>query len=184
MSSRSHLSDAVPRCSEHEAAIEAVSRAEHEEALALLGRASESQPEDMRIAIDRAKLLLQLGRLDEAETALQALPAAAQDEGDIGVLRAHVGFLRVADGAPSPEALAAHLEQAPEDSRARHRLAAQLLFRDDYAGALDQLLELVRRDREFDDGAGRRGMLAIFHVLGPAHPLVAQYREPLNDALR
>jgi len=174
----------VARCCEHEAAIQALNRGEHEDALILLAQAVEARPQDTRIGVDRAKLLLQLGRLDEAETALRALPAAARDDGDIGVLRAHVGFLLAAEDAPSPEALAAHFEQAPEDSRARHRLAALLLFRDDYAGALDQLLELVHRDREFDEGAGQRGMLAIFHILGPDHPLVALYQEALNNALR
>ncbi|MFB6260128.1 MAG: tetratricopeptide repeat protein, partial [Thiohalorhabdaceae bacterium] len=49
--------------------------------------------------------------------------------------------------------------------------------------AFEHLLEIVRRDREFRDDAGRKGLLALFDMLGNRHPLVSDYRKRLSREL-
>jgi putative thioredoxin len=64
--------------------------------------------------------------------------------------------------------LAARLASNPDDSQARYELVALAVVNDDYETALENLLELVRRDRAFGENTGRNGMLAVFDVLnGP-----------------
>ena len=55
-------------------------------------------------------------------------------------------------------------------------LASVLLMSDDYEAAMEQLLEIMRRDRHFRDDAGRDGLVAIFRILGNRGPLVERFR--------
>ena len=71
----------------------------------------------------------------------------------------------------------------PEDSAARGQLAARHALAGDYEAALEQFMELLRRDPQFEEGAGRKGLIAIFEMLGNEHPLVVTYRRRLFSLL-
>ncbi len=71
----------------------------------------------------------------------------------------------------------------PKDSTARWQLAAQLARRQQWEDALRHLLAIVQRDRNFQDDAARRAMLAIFTLLGDPNPVVSHYRRQLASAL-
>ena len=62
-------------------------------------------------------------------------------------------------------------------------MAALALVNDDYEAALEHLLELMRRDRAYGEDAGRKGLLAIFGLLGNEGELVERYRARLFTAL-
>jgi putative thioredoxin len=66
---------------------------------------------------------------------------------------------------------------------ARYQLSAVKLMHNDYAGATEQLLEIVRRDRSFSEDAGRKGLIAVFNMLGNEDERVARYRSLLTEAL-
>jgi putative thioredoxin len=55
-------------------------------------------------------------------------------------------------------------------------LAARKAIEGDYEAALEQFLEIMRRNPKFDDEAGRKGLLAVFNILGNDDPRVAAYR--------
>jgi putative thioredoxin len=57
------------------------------------------------------------------------------------------------------------------------------MTQDDYAAAMEQLLEIVRRDHNFRDQAGRNGLLAIFSLLGEDDERVRRYRALLDQTL-
>ncbi len=57
------------------------------------------------------------------------------------------------------------------------------MWRDDYEGTLEQLLEIVRRDDSFCDQAGRNSLLAIFDILGEEDERVRRYRALLQQAM-
>ena len=65
------------------------------------------------------------------------------------------------------------LASDPSDAAARHALAAHHALAGDYATALSEWLELMRRDRRYGDDLARRSLLAAFDVLGEGHELVA-----------
>ena len=85
--------------------------------------------------------------------------------------------------APAAASLAARLEADPGDSEARYTLAALALVNDDYEVALEHLLELMQWDRAYGEDAGRKGILAIFGLLGNQGELVERYRARLFNAL-
>jgi putative thioredoxin len=93
-------------------------------------------------------------------------------------LRTRVG----GQGADEGE-LRRRIEAAPDDLAARLALGQLLAARGRHEEALAALLEAVRRDAGFEDGAARRAMLDVFTALGPEHPLTQAYRSALARTL-
>jgi putative thioredoxin len=153
-----------------------------DQALSTLARAGMEDPDNPRIPLTLAKLLIREGRLQQAQQILAGVPAAAgiPESAEIERLTIHVAFLRAAEDAPPTERLAFRVEEHPEDLGARFRLAAVSLASDDYETALEQLLEIQRRDAVYEDRIAARGMQAIFQLLGNEGALVDKYRTDLR----
>jgi putative thioredoxin len=79
--------------------------------------------------------------------------------------------------------LRAGIEKAPGDLEARFELGQVLAAKGEYENALEQFLEIVRRDREFRDQAARKAMLDVFELLGSGDPLAERYRSELAKVL-
>jgi putative thioredoxin len=167
----------------HAAGIQAYRRGDPEQALLMLARAAQQDPESLHLAMDRAKLLLKHGGPDAAKEVLMALPEASREEPRAADLLAHLEFLLAARDAPDAAALRHELSLDPEELEPRWRLAALALMEDDYESALELLVEILQRDRDYRDEMARKGLLALFRLLGPEHPLVAHWRARLADAL-
>jgi len=156
---------------------------QHEAALAVVEGVLAQDPLDPRACLARVDLLLGLGRIEEADQALAALPPRAQQEPEAAALQARAAFARLLVDAPPAAALAQQVAAHPGDCRARLQLAARHVAAGDHAAAVDELLELVRRDRRFEDDAGRRLLLTLFGLLGPGHPLARAGRARLASLL-
>jgi putative thioredoxin len=167
----------------HAAGVMAYQQGNAERAYNLMAQGALDDPGNLRLPLDLAKIMLLNGDYARAEDLLRALPQEARESGDVANLLAHLGFLRVAADAPERDVLLATLAGNPDDLQARYQLAALKLIDDDYAGALEELMEIVRRDRAFHNDAGRRSMVAIFNMLGNDHALVTEYRPLLYAAL-
>ncbi len=85
--------------------------------------------------------------------------------------------------AADPDALLARIESDSNDLEARYQLAAHLTRTQRYGEAMNQLLAIVMRNRAFHNDGGRKVLLALFELLGDEHPLVADYRRKLANAL-
>lgn len=86
-------------------------------------------------------------------------------------------------GAGDESTLRATLAASPADHATRLRLAQVLAAAARYEDALMEYLEIVRRDRNFQDGAARKAMLDVFDLLGSGHELVDRYRSELAKIL-
>ncbi len=152
-------------------------------ALTLLAEAAQADPDNARLPLTHAKLLLRERRHADVQALIDALPKSLQDQAEFTNLYAHAGFLAAAEGAPAAEQLQARIAEDRGDLQARYQLSALALVNDAYEPALEQLLEIVRRDRGFMNDIGRRGMTSIFALLGREHTLSQRYRVLLNNAL-
>ena len=151
-----------------------------EEALAVLVQASQANPQDQGIQLDAVDVLMQLGRTDEAR---QLLGGDYPDEAErANALRARLALL---DGAADTAPLEAKLSGNPDDHATRLELAKAHAAQNRFREALDAALEVVRRDRFFDEGAGRKALLQFFEALsGEQHDdLVREYRRKLSATL-
>ncbi|WP_303783468.1 thioredoxin [Azovibrio restrictus] len=150
-------------------------------ALQVLIRATQENPDDEGARLDAVEALLQLERKDEAEQLLGLEYTAEADRAQS--LRARLALAAHAvDTAP----LQARVDDNPDDHAARLELARALAGNGQYEAAMEAALEVVRRDRHFDNGAGRRTLLEFFEALGSNEhydDLVRKYRRALSATL-
>lgn len=152
-------------------------------AMRLLEEALAADPQNERIHLELAPLLIEHEKFDEAESVLKSLPTTRQFDADVTGALAQVNFARLAKTAPPAAQLEQQINKNPGNCEARYQLSAIKALDGDYEGAMQQLLEILRRDRSFRDDAGRKGLVAIFDLLGGEGPLVSRYRGLMSSAL-
>ena len=130
--------------------------------------------------LDLAELLIGLRRLDEAEGLLADVKPDADWDARLEALKQGIAFAR--SGGDESE-LAAKVAANPADLEARMRLATVHAGARRYREAMDQFLEVIRRNKNFQDGAARKQMLAIFDLARNQPELVSEYRRKLASAL-
>lgn len=126
---------------------------------------------------------LALGNLDQAEAFITAAPPAVAKSKELDAARAQLELARQAANAGPETELRAAVEADPNDHQARFDLAAALLAADKPQEAVDELLELFRRDREWKDGAAKAQLFTIFDALKPQDPIVLAGRRRLSSMI-
>jgi putative thioredoxin len=154
-----------------------------EQARMLLANAALAEPDNLAIPRDLARLLWAEGDGEQALKLLDSLPFEARMDAAIAPLHAHLSLAETARQAPPLAEIEARIARDPADLAARYQRAALLLAADDFAGAMDELLCIARADRGFRHDVGRTSLLALFDLLGSAHPLTRQYRQALSESL-
>ena len=139
-------------------------------------------PDRDELKLDLAVALLQTGAAQEAEQLLDALPANLATDDRAVRARARLGFATVLKDAPPLSALSAALANNPDDLRAWHLLGVQHLVAGDSEQALEAFLELLRRDRNFEDGLPRKALIDAFRVVED-EDLVSRYRRKMASLL-
>lgn len=152
-------------------------------ALRMLAHASELDPANEAVRIDSAQLLIELNRHDEAREMLASLSVLTHMDDRVKTLEARLALATGAGAAADSTALLLRVAANPADLDARLQLAQWHTGKQDYAAAFEQLLDIIRRDRKFQDDAARKMMLQLFSVLGGDHALVSDYRRKLAGAL-
>jgi putative thioredoxin len=135
--------------------------------------------------LDFVALSIEAGAFDEAKELFDVVADRARDRNRVESLRARLNMASTASGV-DVAALQAQLAQDPNAHEARLQLANTLALRHNYRGALENLIEIVRRDRKWNEEAGRKGMLNLFTLLA-AQPqyddLVREFRIALARTL-
>lgn len=149
-------------------------------ALQRLEAAAALAPDDDEVKRSLAEVLIELGRLEEAEAQLDAISALGRLDEATKRLITRLEFARAA--TEDEMALRERLARNPDDMEARLRLAKHLVAAGHYAQGMDELLEMIRRDRRWNDEAARKTLLSVFELLGD-DPLVAEYRRKLASVL-
>lgn len=152
-------------------------------ALSIFTQLAEMAPDNAAAAAGLARALVQDGRPDEAEAALAALPADAAKDAGVARARAAIALAREAQPVDDLAALKAQVAADPDDHDARYQLAGGLMAAGDRDGAADALLEIIARDRGWNDGAARSRLLKLFEVVGLEDPWVSAQRRRLSAVL-
>ena len=136
------------------------------------------QSDNRGAVVGLAGLLAGRQDYDEAESLLKRLPP----DREVKVLQ-HRIFLERYAKKHAGEDLAAEAQAAPSDPRARYRWGLLLAANEQYREALDELLASVRLNRNWEDGAARKSMLAIFELLGMDATLTREFQRKLENVL-
>jgi putative thioredoxin len=154
-----------------------------EGAVRTIEQARRKDPQSPRVLLAYACIKSAQGEIEQAQEALLALPQDDQDSPEAVSLRASLQFQQVLKDAPAENDLESRVSNDGTDSEGLYQLAAHKVRRGDYETALELLLRLLQKDRAYGDDAGRKGMLAVFEIMGPSNPLVARYRGRMFNAL-
>ena len=146
---------------------------------AILGQ----EPENAAALGGLARAHIAAGTLDQAEALLANAPKAIATAPEVDAARAQLALARQAENAGPVDDLRAVLEQSPDNHQARFDLAQALHAQGDVEGAIDTLLDLFRRDREWNDGAAKAQLFTIFEALKPNDPLAQKGRRRLSSMI-
>jgi putative thioredoxin len=161
----------------------AAGRGDLEEAAALFSEVLAQDNHNLKAIGGLARVSVALGRLDEARELLQQVPPGQENDSAISAARA---ALELAEQAASVGDLAA-LENAvavnPLDFQAQFDLALALNARGEKEAAAERLLEIIRRDRKWNDDGARKQLVQFFEVWGPMDEATVAGRRKLSAHL-
>ena len=121
--------------------------------------------------------------IDQAEAVLNGAPVEISKAPELEAAHAQLELAKQAAGAGPLGELSAAVEANPEDHQARFDLAQAHYAGGDAAAAVDELLEIFRRDREWNDGAAKAQLFTIFEALKPNDPVVLNGRRKLSSMI-
>jgi putative thioredoxin len=159
-------------------AAEAHSAGDAPSALQWLADASRIDPDHVGVRLDAAEIMLDLNEADEARRLIGSVPDDADPR--VPALKARLQFMGAA--GEDETALRSRVAANENDLEARLKLANRLVAAGQHEAGMDQLLEIVRRDRSFEDDVGRRTLLSVFDLLGGGEA-VSRYRRLLASVL-
>lgn len=142
-----------------------------------------NDPHNNNLRLLYVDVLMREKQYDDARAILQSLPADIRQQPEVAGLLGRLEFLGTAQESADAGTLLATLENEPGNCEARYQLSSLYITQAEYAKALDQLLEIMRRDRKYGDDAGRKGMLKVFEMLGGKGELVSRYRQKMAGLL-
>jgi putative thioredoxin len=151
-------------------------------ALQILAEASKLDPQNEWVRLDAAEVLITLGQNGEAQRLLDSLKGEAASDTRTMQLKLKLDLAASAGSGADERELQSRIEANENDLEARLKLANHYAAVGNYPPAFDQLLEIIQRDRGFEDDVGRKTMLNLFTLLG-SDPLVSEYRRKLSSAL-
>jgi putative thioredoxin len=153
---------------------------DNERALSVFEQIAEMAPEHPQVAAGRARALIGLGRADEAEAVLAALPEEAAKGPEIEQARAALTLAKEATSVEDLSELEA--KAATGDMDARYELAGARMASDRDAAAAT-LLAMIAEDRDWNESAARTRLLKLFEAVGLEDPWVSAQRRKLSAIL-
>jgi putative thioredoxin len=159
-------------------------------AITALGTALRIDPQLDAAKLDLVDVLLnrlpsapEPAQLAEADRTLSSVGARGQAEARYAALVARLKALQQAATLPDLKTLQTTVAEHPEDLAARTALASKLIAQNQPGPALEQLLEIIRRDRDHAQGETRRTYLSVLELAAHQPALVSDYRKKLSALL-
>jgi len=143
----------------------------------------QEEPENARAYAGMISAYLEMDEVDQAEAVLNGAPAAIATSAPLEAAHAQIALARQAAKAGPVAELLAKVEADPDNHQARFDLATALYASGKTDEAVDQLLDLFRRDRAWNNGAAKEQVLQIFDALKPTDPIVLAGRRKLSSMI-
>lgn len=143
----------------------------------------EEDANNIKSYIGLIKCHIAVGDLDQAEAILNGIPLEISQGPEVEAVHAQIELAKQARDAGPINELALLVEKNPEDNDARLKLAQALHGAGQVEDAVEQLLELFKRDREWNDGAAKAQLFIIFEALEPNNEIVLNGRRKLSSLI-
>lgn len=149
----------------------------------MYGRIAESDGGNPRALAGLARCHVAMKDFGRARTILDMIPEEKRNDAAVTSVRAALDLAENEKPVADVSALARKVEQNPGDLAGRFELAGAYVAAGNMEAAIDELLEIVARDRAWNDEAARKKLLTIFDALGFAHPASVRGRRRLSSIL-
>ena len=162
----------------------ALEQGQHQEAGGLFSALLQEEPENPDAWAGLIRVLMALGREDQAREALEQVPAAIGEHAEIAGVRSALALAE--EGRKASAQLQQYqdrLADDPDDHEARYELATALNAMGRREDAAQALLDIVKRDRAWNDQAARLQLLKFFEAWGLADPAAVAARRKLSALL-
>jgi putative thioredoxin len=164
-------------------ALEAARQGDRAKEKELWDRVLEEDPTHEVARLQRARWLLREGELTAAREDLNTVPENSQLHPDVANLLLLCDWAERTAARGGVAAVRERAAEDPENAEHRYDYGCALATQGEFAGALAEFLETVRRDRKLEDDGARRAMLAIFTLLGDDHEVTREFRGRLASTL-
>lgn len=153
-----------------------------EQAINRLQQSIAVAPDKAELKLDLALALMKAGQADAAEAELNGLPANLATDARSVRLRSELELAHAVKDAPAISELKQRVETDASDWAARDQLGVRLLLEGDTEAALDQFLTILQKARDWNEGQGKKRLLAAFATLEDAD-IVSRYRRKMASLL-
>jgi putative thioredoxin len=177
-----HVQASAPGDEAVDEAIAPVSTETPEQSIARIQQEIAAHPDNAELKLDLALAQMRAGNADAAEAELDALPANLAADDRARRLRGQLEFAHMLKDAPSEAELRARIARDPDDHAARDLLGLRLLLDGNAAAGFEELLEILKTDRDWNDGLARKHLVAAFNLIDDAE-LVGTYRRRMSSLL-
>ena len=143
----------------------------------------EADPQSVPAIVGLARCLLATGEIDHAHQTLAMLPEAARTDRSVAAVEAQLALAEQTAALGDAGTLEARVAADPNDHQARFDLALLLNARGDRDGAVDRLLEILRRNRSWNEERARKQLLQFFEAWGPMDEATLAGRRKLSSML-
>jgi putative thioredoxin len=142
-----------------------------------------ADPGNVHAIAGLARALVETGNVEEAKHALEQVPESKRNDSAVAAARAAIDVAEQAAHLGPVAELEQKVAANPHDHQARFDLAVALNGSNRRQEALDQLLEIVRRDRKWNDDAARKQLVQFFEAWGPTDEHTVSGRRRLSSIL-
>jgi putative thioredoxin len=178
--------DAAPSPIEQalEMAKEAMAQGDAATAATVYAEILQRHPDNLDAMAGAARALVALKDYAQAREVLERVPANQQNHAEVAAARAALELAEAGEKAAGATGeYRARLAKNANDHQARLDLASALFASDEREAAVDELLELFKRDREWNEQAARKQLVKLFEAMGPTDPLTLSGRRRLSSLM-
>ncbi len=140
-------------------------------------------PANAKAIAGMARIALSAGDVENAQEILAMAPPEKTNDPEIAGVRAALELAANAGNVGDGDELGAKVAANPDDLQARFDYAEALSARGELEAASDQLLTIIEKDREWNEGAARAQLLKVFEAAGPVSDVTKQGRRKLSAIL-
>ena len=162
---------------------QALEAGEAEQAAGIFNQVLGADPANARATAGLARCLIAAGETGRAREFLAGLDEAVKSSPEVGAVQASLDLSEKSSASGDTAELRAKVDSDPADHQARFDLALALYGGGAAEEAIEALVEIIKRDRTWNDEAARTQLLEIFEALGPANPATVDGRRKLSSVL-
>ena len=149
---------------------------QRQQAIEMLQQVIGEEPNNYALHAELCDLLIMENRVEEAQQILVALPA---DTPGIDKPKNRLQFIELAASLPPVAELQSQVDGDGTNLELRMNLAYRLIVDDQIEAALEQLLEILKLDREWEEQKARTTMIQVFDLLGKGNEIATTYRRKM-----